>query len=103
MRNQRWGERFHQFAEFEYLGASRYAIRSQPFGSWLASGTDLHVFYALDHNGEQPAGCSVLEFDDKVVVSITIRDWPRPQDPDRGPHPIVLHGHAEPAARMIER
>lgn len=67
-------ERFGAFAAFEYLGASRYAIRPQPFGSWLASGNDLHVFYGLGRNGEQPASCSALEFDDSVVVAVLIRD-----------------------------
>lgn len=68
-------ERYGAFAEIGYRGASRYAIREHPFGSWLAEDRDLHVFYGLPHNGEAPAGCTAVERVDSVIVSLTILDW----------------------------
>jgi hypothetical protein len=47
-----------------YLGASRWYLRPQPFGSWLADGHTL-----------QPGGCVMIEREDCVLVSLTIVDW----------------------------
>ena len=58
-----------------YLGASPWYLRPQPFGSWLADGHTLHLFYGLPHNGEQPGGCVMIEREDCVLVSLTIVDW----------------------------
>jgi hypothetical protein len=66
---------FGGFADLDYQGASRYAVRPHPFGSWHADGDHLHVFYALPHNGERPAGCTATELQDSVIVALTILDW----------------------------
>jgi hypothetical protein len=68
-------DRYGSFATIHYNGASRYAIREQPFGSWHAHEHRLHVFYGLHHNGEQPASATVVEREDSVIVSVTILDW----------------------------
>jgi hypothetical protein len=68
-------DRYGAFAQISYKGASRYAICEQPFGSWHADGNQLHVFYALYRNGEQPANATVIEREDSVIVAVTILDW----------------------------
>lgn len=68
-------DRYGSFSTITYHGATRYRIREHPFGSWLAEGTQLHLFYGLPHNGEAPAGCTAVEREDTVIVSLTIRDW----------------------------
>jgi hypothetical protein len=68
-------ERFGAEAEFMYLGASRRALRPHPFGSWLADGLALHVFYGLPQNGECLGGSVVAEDTDCVIVSLMIVDW----------------------------
>ncbi len=68
-------DRYGAFAIIRYDGGSRYALSPHPFGSWLADGDTLHVFYALPRNGERPGGCTVAEFEDSVIVALTILDW----------------------------
>jgi hypothetical protein len=68
-------DRFGDFATIRYRGASNHTFRAFPFGSWLAEGDRLHVFYALPRNGEQPGGCQVFETESAVVVALTIKDW----------------------------
>lgn len=68
-------ERFSADTELMYLGASRRALRPHPFGSWLAEGSALHVFYGLPHNGERFGGRVVAEEADCVIVSLMIFDW----------------------------
>jgi hypothetical protein len=58
-----------------YLGASRRVLRPHPFGSWLADGQSLHVFYGLPRNGEEAGGHVVAEREDCVIVSLAIVDW----------------------------
>jgi hypothetical protein len=50
-------------------------LRPHAFGSWLADGQLLHVFYGLPHNGEEFAGVTVAERDDFVIVALSIVDW----------------------------
>jgi hypothetical protein len=57
------------------LGASRHVLAPHPFGSWLANGNLLHVFYGLPHNGEQPAAGVFTELGDSVIIALMIRDW----------------------------
>src|SRR5581483_7560869 len=66
---------FGDFATIHYRGASNHTFRDFPFGSWLAEGDRLHVFYGLPHNGERPAGCQAFETESAVIVSLTILDW----------------------------
>lgn len=68
-------QRFGAGTALRYLGALRRNLRAHPFGSWLADGLNLHVFYALPHNGEEFAGCVAVEDDDYVLVSLMIVDW----------------------------
>jgi hypothetical protein len=68
-------DRFGDFATIRYQGASNHTFRAFPFGSWLAEGDRLHVFYALPRNGERPGGCQVFETDAAVIVSLTVKDW----------------------------
>jgi len=57
-----------------WIGASTEGLRMCPFGSWLADGLTLHLFYALRLNGEQPGGCVIVERVDRVLVSLMIVD-----------------------------
>jgi hypothetical protein len=68
-------ERYGDFATFAYLGAARRGLRPQPFGSWLAEASRLHVFYGLGRNGERPGTCTAAESDDGVIVQLSILDW----------------------------
>lgn len=68
-------ETFGSAANLTYLGASLRALRPRPFGSWLAEGHSLHVFYALPRNGEKPGGSVAVEREDCVFVSLPIVDW----------------------------
>lgn len=61
--------------ELQLLGASRRVLRPHPFGSWLADGESLHVFYALPPNGEEAGGHVAAELDDCVIVALSIVDW----------------------------
>lgn len=58
-----------------YQGASPHTFRAFPFASWLAEGDLLHVFYALDHNGERASGAVAHEDEHSVVVALSIKDW----------------------------
>jgi hypothetical protein len=68
-------ERCSDGAELRYLGASMLVLHPHPFGSWLADGRSLHIFFGLPHNGEEFAGCTVAERDDRVIVALSIVDW----------------------------
>jgi hypothetical protein len=68
-------QRFGADVPLRYAGASLRALRAHPFGSWLAEGSNLHVFYGLRRNGERFAGCVVAEDDNQVIVSLMIVDW----------------------------
>lgn len=68
-------ERFGAFATLTYRRASLRGLRPQPFGSWLAEGSRLHVFYGLGRNGERPGPCAAAETDDGVIVQLSILDW----------------------------
>ena len=68
------GDRYGAFVSVRYQGASRYALSPRPFGSWLAQGDMLYVFYALPLNGERPGDCTVAELEDSVIVGLTILD-----------------------------
>jgi hypothetical protein len=72
-------ERFGESVKLSYQGASLRALRPHPFGSWLAEGSTMHVFYALPHNGERFAGCVATEEPDVVIVSLVIVDWLGPK------------------------
>jgi hypothetical protein len=72
-------ERCSEGCELRSLGASMRILRPHPFGSWLADGRSLHVFYGLPRNGEEFAGCTVAERDDCVVVALSIVDWLGPK------------------------
>jgi hypothetical protein len=67
--------RYGDFATFEYHSAARRGLPPQPFGSWLAEGTSLHVFYGLGRNGERPGTCAASETDDGVIVQPSVLDW----------------------------
>ena len=68
-------ERFGDFATVRYRGASHHTFTAFPFGSWLAEGNQLHVFYGLPRNGERPSGCQAFEAEVAVVVALFILDW----------------------------
>jgi hypothetical protein len=68
-------DRYGGFATLAYQGASRWALRPQPFGSWLAEENRLHVFYGLGLNGERPGPCVAAECSDGVVVALSVLDW----------------------------
>jgi len=44
------------------------------FGSWSAQGRQLAVFYAIDHNGEQPERCDLVELEGSVTCTVIIRE-----------------------------
>jgi hypothetical protein len=67
--------RYGDFATFACQGASRWGLRPQAFGSWLAEGSRLHVFYGLGRNGERPGTCTAGDSDDGVIVQLSILDW----------------------------
>jgi hypothetical protein len=64
----RWGPTVNP----TWLGPSLLAEEPQPFGSWIAEGRRLTVFYPLHHNGARPGSCSAQELPDRVIVSLTI-------------------------------
>jgi hypothetical protein len=68
-------DRYGRFATLAYQGASRWGLRPQPFGSWLAEDNRLHVFYGLGLNGERPGRCVAAECEDGVVVALSVLDW----------------------------
>ena len=68
-------ERCTEGTELRYLGASMRVLCPHPFGSWLADGRLLHVFYALPRNGAQFAGCAFAQRADCVIVALSIVDW----------------------------
>ncbi len=68
-------DRYGAFAHIRYEGASPYTIRDHPFGSWHDAGNQLHLFYALPHNGEQPGSATAVERNGSLIVSLTIVDW----------------------------
>jgi hypothetical protein len=68
-------ERFGEFATIRYRGASNHTFRPIAFGSWATDGQQLHLFYALPRNAEQPGGAQVFETDTAVIVALWIKDW----------------------------
>jgi hypothetical protein len=51
---------------------SRTAEVPQAFGSWKADGTQLTVFYGLNHNTEQFARVEYLELAELVIVTVIV-------------------------------
>ena len=96
-------DRFGADVTLDYLGASLRTLRAHPFGSWLAEGCALHLFYALGHNGEEPGGCVIVERDDCILVSLSIVDWLGPRTLVRGFTPshatVTLQG--DPCDRPV--
>jgi hypothetical protein len=58
-----------------WIGSSAEVEEPQTFGSYISEGTTLTVFYALDINADRPGNCTVQEYADRVVVSLTILAW----------------------------
>ena len=54
-------ERYGAMIITEWLGPASIAEEPCPFGSWIADGRKLTVFYALPHNGERPGRCTASE------------------------------------------
>ncbi len=73
-----------------WLAAVSVAEEPQPFGSWIAEGNTLSVFYALGRNGEQPGRCTANEPEDSVIVTLTILQ-PRGAVIDWGVYPFTRH------------
>src|SRR5690242_15132673 len=94
-------ERYGDFATFAYLGASPRGLSPQAFGSWLAEGSRLHVFYGLGRNGERPGTCTVVESDDGVIVQLSVLDWLGAKTLIGGFTPA--HATVELAARLGDR
>jgi hypothetical protein len=65
-------ERYGPMIITEWLGPASIAEEPCPFGSWIADGRKLTVFYALPHNGERPGRCTASEHPDRVIVTLTI-------------------------------
>ena len=65
---QRYGDVVHAMWD----GPNRMRETPHPFATWTADADSLTVFYALDHNGQQPCGCRVEEHEDRVLVHLTI-------------------------------
>jgi hypothetical protein len=66
------GERYPPHVRLNWIGPARMAEEPQPFGSWVIDGTQLTVFYPLPANEERPGSCTVEEYPDRVVVSLSI-------------------------------
>lgn len=67
-------DRYGPLVVIESWAPAWYEVCPRAFGSWSTEGNDLEVFYAIDFNGEEPAGCTAIEDDDTVTVSVTISD-----------------------------
>jgi hypothetical protein len=80
-------------AALTYRGAARSGLRPQPFGSWLAEGDRLHVFYGPGLKRERPGRCVAVECEDGVIVALSILDWLGPKS---------LLGGFNPFARTVE-
>jgi hypothetical protein len=63
--------RFGGMVRPDWFGLSRITEEPQRFASWVAEGTELTVFYVRAHD-ESPGRCEAEEFDDRVVVSLTV-------------------------------
>ncbi len=66
------GSRYGPAVTPTWLAPARLGEEPHPFASWIAEGPNLTVFYALDHNGEQPCACTTEEKTDRVIVRLTI-------------------------------
>ena len=55
-----------------WLAESRTAEVPKPFGSWIAEGTQLTVFYGLNHNTERPGRVELLELAEAVIVTVIV-------------------------------
>jgi hypothetical protein len=64
--------RYGSAVRTKWRGASRFVEQPHPFDSWVCEDNDLIVFYRLRPDDE-PGRCTATEFEDKVVVRLTIR------------------------------
>lgn len=55
-----------------WLAESRTVEVPKAFGSWIADGTRLTVFYGLDHNTERPVRVELLELAQAVIVTVIV-------------------------------
>jgi hypothetical protein len=56
-----------------WLGPEPFAEEPQSFGSWVADGRELTVFYPLNINGDRPGQCRAHEQPDCMMVTVTVR------------------------------
>jgi hypothetical protein len=63
-------ERYGPMLVSEWLGPSGLAEAPRPFGSWVADGSQLTVFYALAH--DRPGTCRAEEHADRVLVALSV-------------------------------
>jgi hypothetical protein len=87
-------ERYGPALRAVWLGQSRTAEVPKAFGSWIADGTQLTVFYGLDHNTEQPGRVEVLELAELVIVTVIV--------PRTMAGPVTAAGGYRPAHTTVE-
>lgn len=55
-----------------WLAESRTAEVPKAFGSWIANGMQLTMFYGLDHNTERPGRVELLQLAEAVIVTVIV-------------------------------
>jgi hypothetical protein len=65
-------ERYGPALRAVWLAASRTAEVPKAFGSWTADGTQLTVFYGLNHNTERAERVELLELAEAVIVTVIV-------------------------------
>jgi hypothetical protein len=65
-------ERYGPMIVPEWLGTGNPTEEPRPFGSYVADGTTLTVFYPLTCGIEEAGNCTAQETDDKVIVTLTV-------------------------------
>jgi hypothetical protein len=65
-------ERYGPALRAVWLAGSRTAEIPKAFGSWVADGTQLTMFYGLHHNSERPGRVEFLELTEAVIVTVIV-------------------------------